>query len=129
MSHQDRGPVTQGEERLTDRLLEAREVAEMLAVPERWVREHTRSGFIPCVPLGRYRRYRREAVIAWVKAQEVGGAAWRKHHPRSAATMLASGRASLAPRSPGKVIESFPPSGGATVQASPTPGAFTEEVK
>lgn len=53
----------------------------MLAVPERWVREHTRSGLIPHVSLGRYRRYRREAVLAWLADQERGGAAWRKHRP------------------------------------------------
>jgi excisionase family DNA binding protein len=60
---------------MIDRLLEAREVAELLHVPERWVREHTRSGTLPHVRLGRYRRYRRDAVLAWVEAQEVGGAA------------------------------------------------------
>ena len=42
---------------MTDRLLEAKEVAELLSVPETWVREHTRSGAIPHVPLGRYVRY------------------------------------------------------------------------
>lgn len=64
-----------------DRLLTAGEVAEMLSVPERWVREHTRGGLIPCVALGRYRRYRREAVLEWITAQEQGGAAWRRHRP------------------------------------------------
>lgn len=81
MIYQDGGLAGQGEERVTDRLLEAREVAELLSVPERWVREHTRSGLIPCVPLGRYRRYRRQAVIEWVASREQGGAAWRKHRP------------------------------------------------
>ncbi len=52
--------------RVTDRLLTADEVAELLAVPVRWVRDHTRSGLIPCVHLGHYRRYRREAVAAWL---------------------------------------------------------------
>jgi excisionase family DNA binding protein len=65
-----------------DRLLAAAEVAELLAVPERWVREHTRSGLIPHIRLGRYVRYRRTAVIAWVEAQERGGAAWRRNRPR-----------------------------------------------
>lgn len=68
---------------MTDRLLTAAEIAEMLAVPERWVRDHTRSGRIPAVRLGRYVRYRREAVLAWVEAQERGGAAWRQHRPLS----------------------------------------------
>jgi excisionase family DNA binding protein len=68
-----------------DRLLAAAEVAELLAVPERWIREHSRSGLLPHVRIGRYVRYRREAVMAWVVEQEQGGAAWRKHHPRAGA--------------------------------------------
>jgi excisionase family DNA binding protein len=66
-----------------ERLLDAGEVAEMLHVPTRWVREATRSGKLPCVPLGRYRRYDRADVLAWVEAQKAGGAAmaFRKHHP------------------------------------------------
>jgi excisionase family DNA binding protein len=67
-----------------DRLLTAPELAELLSVPVSWVREHTRSGQIPHVQLGRYRRYRREAVLAWVEEQEAGGAAWRKHRPAPA---------------------------------------------
>ncbi|MBA2526857.1 MAG: helix-turn-helix domain-containing protein [Pyrinomonadaceae bacterium] len=55
----------------------------MLSVPERWVRVHTRSGLLPHVRLGRYVRYRREAVLAWLEAQEHAGAAWRVHKPRS----------------------------------------------
>lgn len=68
-----------------DRLLTAAEVADLLNVPQSWVREHTRSGLIPCVELGRYRRYRRSAVIEWIEAQETAGAAWRTHRPKLAA--------------------------------------------
>jgi excisionase family DNA binding protein len=68
---------------LSDRLLLAGEVAELLSVPERWVRAHTRSGLIPHLRLGKYVRYRREAVFAWLEEQETGGAAWRKHRPRA----------------------------------------------
>jgi excisionase family DNA binding protein len=64
-----------------DRLLTANEVAAMLSVPVRWVREHSRSGLLPVVALGRYRRYRRDAVLTWVEQQETGGAAWRRHKP------------------------------------------------
>ncbi len=53
---------------------------ELLNVPESWVREHTRSGRIPHVQLGRYVRYRQEAVVKWVCAQEE--TAFRKHRPR-----------------------------------------------
>lgn len=72
-----------------DRLLEAAEVADLLAVPVRWVREHTRSGLIPHVRLGRYVRYRREAVVGWIAEQEHGGTAWRKHRPRAPIRPLA----------------------------------------
>jgi len=65
-----------------DRLLTASDVAELLAVPERWVREHTRGGLIPHVRLGRYVRYRHDAVVGWINEHERGGAAWRKHRPQ-----------------------------------------------
>jgi excisionase family DNA binding protein len=54
----------------TGRLLTAREIAELLAVPESWVREHTRNGSLPRVRLGRYIRYRRDAVLAWLDSLE-----------------------------------------------------------
>lgn len=43
---------------MSDRLLTAAEIAERLSVPVSWVRESTRSGAMPCVELGRYKRYR-----------------------------------------------------------------------
>jgi excisionase family DNA binding protein len=52
---------------VTDRLLDAREVAEWLGVPVSWVRESTRSGAMPCVELGRYRRYVRADVEDWLE--------------------------------------------------------------
>jgi excisionase family DNA binding protein len=66
---------------VSDTLRTAVEIAEILSVPERWVREHTRSGLLPHVRLGRYVRYREESVQAWLVEQERGGAAWRKHRP------------------------------------------------
>jgi hypothetical protein len=36
------------------------------------VYEQSREGRIPTVTLGRYRRYRREAIEAWVEALERG---------------------------------------------------------
>jgi excisionase family DNA binding protein len=65
-----------------ERLLTATDVAELLAVPERWVRDNTRLGLIPHVRLGRYVRYRRAAVLAWIDEQERGGAAGRRSRPR-----------------------------------------------
>jgi excisionase family DNA binding protein len=67
---------------VSERLLTASEVAELLSVPESWVREHTRGGLLPHVPLGRYVRYDRGDVLAWVQAQKTGGAAWRKYQPQ-----------------------------------------------
>lgn len=68
---------------MTDRLLEAKEVADLLSVPVGWVREHTRSAAIPCVELGRYRRYDRSEVLAWVDSLKRGGSPqFRKYQPR-----------------------------------------------
>ena len=65
---------------MTDRLLEAQEVAELLSVPVGWVREHTRTGAIPHVQLGRYRRY--AEVLAWVESLKTGGGpAFRRNQP------------------------------------------------
>ena len=55
-----------------DRLLTAKEVAALLAVPESWVREATREGRLPHLKLGRYRRYQRPAIEAWLQAQQSG---------------------------------------------------------
>ena len=58
---------------MSDRLLDASEAAALLNVPVSWVREHTRLGQLPHVPLGRYRRYRRGDLEAWVEEQCAGG--------------------------------------------------------
>jgi excisionase family DNA binding protein len=69
------GAVVSGDTRMpvslpaaADRLLDAREVAERLNVPESWVRSSTRSGAIPHVQLGRYQRYRWADVEAWLES-------------------------------------------------------------
>jgi excisionase family DNA binding protein len=54
------------------RLLTAGEVAQLLAVPESWVREATRAGRLPHLALGRYRRYARSAIEAWLEEQQAG---------------------------------------------------------
>jgi excisionase family DNA binding protein len=51
---------------VTDRLLEAKDVAELLSVPTSWVRQQARAGGIPHVRLGRYVRFERDAVLDWV---------------------------------------------------------------
>ena len=52
------------------RLLTAAEVAALLSVPRSWVYEQAREGRIPVVTLGRYRRFREEAILAWVEGLE-----------------------------------------------------------
>jgi excisionase family DNA binding protein len=57
---------------MTERLLTAKEVAELLSVPDSWVREATRAGRLPHLKLGRYRRYEREAIEAWLAEKRQG---------------------------------------------------------
>lgn len=54
-------------------LLTAGEVAAMIGMSTEWVWEASRRGEIPTVTLGRYRRYRREAVHEWLRESEAGG--------------------------------------------------------
>ena len=57
---------------MTSSLLTAVEVAALLGVRTSWVYEQSRAGRIPTVTLGRYRRYRREALEAWIAERERG---------------------------------------------------------
>ncbi len=58
---------------MPESLLTADQVAHLLGVPRSWVYEQSRRGTIPTVTLGRYRRYRREAIEAWLAEIEEGG--------------------------------------------------------
>jgi excisionase family DNA binding protein len=69
-------PAGRNGDRSVRRLMNAGEVAELLGVPRSWVYEQSRRGRIPTVSLERYRRYRREAIEAWI-AEIEGGAAGR----------------------------------------------------
>jgi excisionase family DNA binding protein len=51
-------------------LLTADEVARWLRMTPAWVYAQTRANNIPHVPLGRYVRYRRSAVKAWMAGIE-----------------------------------------------------------
>ena len=64
---------------MSDRLLEAHEVAERLSVPVSWVRAETRAGRLPHVALGRYKRYDWPAIVEWLAEQRAGQ--WRRHRP------------------------------------------------
>jgi excisionase family DNA binding protein len=67
---------------VTDRLLDANEVAEWLGVPVSWVRESTRTGAMPAIPLGRYWRYDREDVLGWLESCKQPGRAVTLRAPR-----------------------------------------------
>jgi excisionase family DNA binding protein len=54
------------------RLLTAGELAERWQVPKGHVYRLTRDGLIPAVRLGRYYRYRLEAIERWEAASEQG---------------------------------------------------------
>jgi excisionase family DNA binding protein len=53
-------------------LIDAEEVAAMLGMTVDWVYEQSRRGRIPTITLGRYRRYRRAAIEAWLLSIERG---------------------------------------------------------
>lgn len=55
---------------MSESLLTAPDVAKLLGVPTSWVYDQSRRGRIPTVTLGRYRRYRREAIDAWLRQIE-----------------------------------------------------------
>lgn len=57
-------------------LLTAQDVAERLGVSKDWVWAQARAGAIPHIRLGRYRRFRAEAIEAWiVELESTSGAA------------------------------------------------------
>jgi excisionase family DNA binding protein len=59
---------------MTTRLLTVEEVAERLGMTKEWVWAQARSGRIPHVKLGRYRRFREEAIEQWLRELEDAGA-------------------------------------------------------
>lgn len=52
------------------RLLTVADVAERLGVTKEWVWAQARAGRIPHVQLGRYRRFREEAIDEWLRRLE-----------------------------------------------------------
>jgi excisionase family DNA binding protein len=66
-------------------LLTADQVAKLLGVPTTWVYEQSRQGRIPTVTLGRYRRYRAEAITKWLEELERSGE-WAGLRPRGRGT-------------------------------------------
>jgi excisionase family DNA binding protein len=60
-------------EAVSERLVNADAIAELLDVPPTWVREHARAGTIPHYRLGRYVRFREAEVLAWLADCRAGG--------------------------------------------------------
>ena len=73
-------------------LLTAQEVADRLGVSKDWVWAQARAGTIPHVRLGRYRRFRAEAIEAWIvelEASNLGRVSAVNGSPPSRARMRA----------------------------------------
>jgi len=51
-------------------LLFAEDVAALIGMTKDWIYAETRAGRIPHVALGRYYRYRRESIDAWLQEME-----------------------------------------------------------
>jgi excisionase family DNA binding protein len=68
---------------VTERLLDANEVADRLGVPVSWVRESARSDAMPCVRLGRYVRFEVAEVERWLEGCKQPGRAIALRGPRS----------------------------------------------
>jgi excisionase family DNA binding protein len=73
-------------------LLNAQDVADLLAVPASWVYAEARAGRMPHVKLGRYTRFRREAVEAWLADAERGVTTGRSAASRSRSEGRGTGR-------------------------------------
>ncbi|MGH2908411.1 MAG: helix-turn-helix domain-containing protein [Solirubrobacteraceae bacterium] len=54
------------------KMWEAEDVAEYLSVTKAWVYSEVRAGRIPHVRLGRYVRFRKAALDAWLEQRETG---------------------------------------------------------
>ena len=61
------------------RLVDVRELAQMLHVPVSWLYERTRLDKIPCVRLGKYLRFNPEEVMAFFRANKVNGNPAKNH--------------------------------------------------
>ncbi len=52
-----------------ERLMTAKDVAERLQITEAWVHEAARSGGLPCVMLGRSRRFEQSDLDEWIASK------------------------------------------------------------
>ena len=68
--HEVAEPTTPPQPANASRLLTVADVAERLGVSQEWVWAQARAGRIPHVRLGRYRRFREEAISEWLRRLE-----------------------------------------------------------
>ena len=54
-----------------ERLLDSKQLADVLQVPVTWIEQQAREGNIPSLPFGRRRRYRRSAVESAIKQRNI----------------------------------------------------------
>ncbi len=53
-------------------LLDSIEAGELLNVPPTWLEAEARAKRVPSLKLGKYRRFRRDDLLAWVDGRIVG---------------------------------------------------------
>ncbi|HXD54714.1 MAG TPA: helix-turn-helix domain-containing protein [Solirubrobacteraceae bacterium] len=59
-------------EQVTPSLLDADQAGELLNVPSSWMLAQARAGRVPHVRLGRYVRFHRDELLAWIDARTTG---------------------------------------------------------
>jgi excisionase family DNA binding protein len=72
--HED-GPMTCPPS-VSDRLLDVKEAAELLNVPESWIYQHVRARAgekLPHFKLGKYIRFSAKALMHWLETRHLGG--------------------------------------------------------
>jgi excisionase family DNA binding protein len=58
---------------LDEPLLDVTSAAELLNVRVSWIREATRTGYLPCLKVGKHVRYTRSMLEAWLAEQRADG--------------------------------------------------------
>ena len=61
-----------GESPTLEKLLDAKEVAEILGAEERWVYRQAKAKAIPCVKLGKYWKFSPSALRKWLELEQNG---------------------------------------------------------
>ena len=65
-----------------DKLLNAKEVANLIGVKPSTIYQWTHQGFIPHVKVGKLVRFNVDSVMKWLSEKESVGRKNRKHHVR-----------------------------------------------